>query len=223
MSEYYFFFLYCSLLFACSLLHFLSLLCSYALCETVAQKTENQKTDTQKIEPKTFFEAYRPKIIKSFHTQNLMLYLLAFLIFQLSLKIFEIFRKNTEIFVFFEIFENFQGNPKNQKMLDHTNLKINKNKNINVFSRFVIETFSYNAPFSLLNKTKTFAFLDKRISTDHGAFLIGSFWENNSTVIRPRVARDRDFWQKPGPGLTGTRETGIGTGTRFFNRDRDRD
>ena len=100
MSEYRFFFLYCSLLFVCSLLHFLSLLCSCALCETLALKTGAQKTDTQKIEPKTFFEAYRHKIIKSFHTQNLMLYLLEFLIFQLSLKIIEIFRKNTDFLYF---------------------------------------------------------------------------------------------------------------------------
>ena len=108
MSEYLFFFLYCSLLFACSLLHFLSLFCSCALCETVAQKTGTQKTDTQKIETKTFFEAYRHKIIKSFHTQNLMLYFLAFLVFRVSLKIFEYFEKYKKSVFFLKISKIFR-------------------------------------------------------------------------------------------------------------------
>ena len=38
-----------------------------------------------------------------------------------------------------------------------------------------------------------------------------------------RVARDREIWEKSGPGIAETWKTGIGIGTGIPSRDRDRE
>ena len=58
--------------------------------------------------------------------QNFMLYLLVFLVFQTSAKIFEIFRKNPIFRIFSKISKNFPGNQKNQisQKIEHKILHI---------------------------------------------------------------------------------------------------